>query len=62
MDALSLWFKKVFASAVGSRSKANLESNREIFTNVYQNKLWGGQLPQRMNHPSSQAQDLQTHR
>jgi hypothetical protein len=46
MDALSLWFKKVFASAVGSRSKANLESNREIFTNVYQNKLWGAASPE----------------
>jgi hypothetical protein len=46
MDALSLWFKKVYAAAVGSRSKANPDSNREIFANVYQNKLWGVASPE----------------
>jgi hypothetical protein len=46
MNALVLWFKKIYAAAVGSRSKANLNSNREIFTNVYQNKLWGVASPE----------------
>jgi hypothetical protein len=46
MDALSLWFKKAYAAAVGSRSEANPDSNREIFTNVYQNKLWGVASPE----------------
>jgi hypothetical protein len=45
-DALSLWLKKVYAAAVGSKSKANLDSNREIFTNVYQNNLWGAASPE----------------
>jgi hypothetical protein len=46
MDALGLWFKKIYAAAVGSRSKVKLESNREIFTNVYQKKLWGSASPE----------------
>jgi hypothetical protein len=46
MDALSLWLKKVYAAAVGSRSKINLDSNREIFTNVYKNNLWGAASPE----------------
>jgi hypothetical protein len=41
MDALGLWFKRIYVATVGSTSKVNLNSNREIFTNVYQNKLWG---------------------
>jgi hypothetical protein len=46
MDALGLWFKKIYAAAVSSKSKVNLNSNREIFTNVYQNKLWGAASPE----------------
>jgi hypothetical protein len=46
MDALVLWFKKIYAAVVGSRSKVILNSNREIFTNVYQNKLWGAASPE----------------
>lgn len=46
MGALALWLRKIHAAAVGSRSKVNLHSNREIFTNVYQNKLWGESLPE----------------
>ena len=46
MDALGLWFKKIYAAAVRSKSKVNLNSNREIFTNVYQNKLWGAASPE----------------
>jgi len=46
MDALSLWLRKIYEAAVGSKSKANLGSNREIFTNVYQNKLWGEASPE----------------
>jgi hypothetical protein len=33
--------KKIYAAAVRSRSNVHLNSNREIFANVYQNKLWG---------------------
>jgi hypothetical protein len=46
MNALVLWFKKIYDAALGSRTKVNLNSNREIFTNVYQNKLWGEPSPQ----------------
>jgi hypothetical protein len=46
MDALGLWFKRIYAATVGSTSKVNLNSNREIFTNVYQNKLWGVASPE----------------
>jgi hypothetical protein len=46
MDALSLWLKRIYAAAVGSRSKVNLDSNREIFSHVYQNKLWGVASPE----------------
>jgi hypothetical protein len=46
MDALSLWLKRIYADAVGWRTKANLNSNREIFTNIYQNKLWGAASPE----------------
>jgi hypothetical protein len=46
MDELGLWFKKIHATAVESRSKVNLSSNREIFANVYQNKLWGAASPE----------------
>jgi hypothetical protein len=44
MDALGLWINRIYAAAAGSRSKVN--SNREIFTNVYQNKLWGAASPE----------------
>ena len=46
MDELVLWFKKIYAAVVGSRSKVILNSNREIFTHVYQNKLWGVASPE----------------
>jgi hypothetical protein len=46
MDALSLWLKRIYAAAVGSTSKVNLDSNREIFSHVYQNKLWGVASPE----------------
>jgi hypothetical protein len=46
VDAFGLWFKKAYAAAVRSKSKDNLNSNREIFTNVYQNKLWGAASPE----------------
>jgi hypothetical protein len=46
MNTLVLWFKKIYAAALGSRTKVNLNSNREIFTNVYQKKLWGEPSPQ----------------
>ena len=46
MDVLGLWFKKIYTAAVESISKANLKSNREIFTNVYQNRLWGVASPE----------------
>jgi hypothetical protein len=46
MDALGSWFKTVFAAAVGSTSKVNMNSNREIFTNVYKKKLWGVASPE----------------
>ena len=46
IDALSLWLKRKYAAAVGSRNKANLDSNREVFANVYQNKLWGVASPE----------------
>ena len=41
MDVFSLWLKRMYAAAVRPRSKVNFNSNREIFTNVYRNKLWG---------------------
>jgi hypothetical protein len=44
MGVLVSMVKKIYSAAVGSRSKDNLLSNREIFTNVYQNKLWGESL------------------
>ena len=46
MDALGLWLNRIYAAADGSRSKVNLNSNREIFTNVYQKKLWGSASPE----------------
>jgi hypothetical protein len=46
MDTLGLWLKRIYIGAVGSTSKVNSSSNREIFTNVYQNKLWGVASPE----------------
>lgn len=43
---LILWLKKIYTAAVGSRSKVNSNSNREIFTSVYQKKLWGAASPE----------------
>jgi hypothetical protein len=40
MDSLGLWLKRKFAAAVGSRNKSESESNRSVFSNVYQKKLW----------------------
>lgn len=42
MNAFGAWLKRIYTVMVGPRSKAQFNSNREIFTNVYQNKLWGG--------------------
>jgi hypothetical protein len=46
MDALVLWLKKMYAAAAGSRNKADLQSNRAIFSNVYKKKFWGAVSPQ----------------
>ncbi len=46
IDRLILRIKKTYAAAVESSNKSNLISNREIFTNVYQNKLWGAASPE----------------
>jgi len=46
MDSLILWLERMYAAAVGSRNKIDLHSNREIFTNVYKNKLWGMPSPE----------------
>jgi hypothetical protein len=46
MDSLILWLERMYAAAVGSRNKVDLHSNREIFTNVYKNKLWGESSPE----------------
>jgi hypothetical protein len=46
MGALVLWLKNIYSAAVESRNKVSLHSNREIFTNVYQKKLWGESLPE----------------
>jgi len=41
MESLGLWLKSKYATAAGSQNKADLDSNRKVFSNVYQNKLWG---------------------
>ncbi len=46
MDAFGTWLKRMYAVAVGPRRKVQFNSNREIFTNVYQNKLWGVASPE----------------
>jgi hypothetical protein len=46
MDAFGAWFKRIYAVAVGPRSNVQFNSNREIFTSVYQNKLWGVASPE----------------
>jgi hypothetical protein len=46
MDAFGAWLKRMYAVAVGPRRKVQFNSNREIFTNVYQNKLWGVASPE----------------
>jgi hypothetical protein len=46
IDAFGLWFRKKYAAVVRPICKAAFNSNREIFTNVYQNKLWGAASPE----------------
>lgn len=46
MNAFGAWLTRIYTVAVGPRSKVQLNSNREIFTNVYQNKLWGIASPE----------------
>jgi hypothetical protein len=41
LEKLGLSLRGMHTAAVQSRNKVNLNSNREIFANVYQNKLWG---------------------
>jgi hypothetical protein len=46
MDSLGLWFKSKYSTAARSRNKADLDSNRKVFSNVYQNNLWGMASPE----------------
>jgi hypothetical protein len=46
MDSMGLWFKGKFAAAVGSRNKSDSDSNRTVFSNVYQKQLWGIASPE----------------
>jgi hypothetical protein len=46
IDAFGAWLKRMYAVAVGPRRNFQFNSNREIFTNVYQNKLWGVASPE----------------
>jgi hypothetical protein len=46
MDSLGLWLKRKFPAPVGSRNKTDSDSNRTVFSNVYQKKLWGIASPE----------------
>jgi hypothetical protein len=46
MDSLGLRLKRKFAAAVGSRNKSDSNSNRTVFSHVYQKKLWGIASPE----------------
>jgi hypothetical protein len=46
MNSLGLWLKRKFAAAVGARNKSDSDSNRTVFSNVYQKKLWGIASPE----------------
>ena len=46
MDSLGLWLKRKFAAPVGSRNTSDSDSNRTVFSNVYQKKLWGIASPE----------------
>jgi hypothetical protein len=46
MASLGLWLKRKFSALVGSRNKSDSDSNRTVFSNVYQKKLWGVASPE----------------
>lgn len=46
MESLGLWLRRLYGAAVGSRNKGDSDSNRAVFSNVYQNKLWGMASPE----------------
>jgi hypothetical protein len=46
MNSLGLWLKRKFAAGVGSRNKSDSDSNRTVFSNVYQRKLWETASPE----------------
>lgn len=46
MESLGLWLRRLYGAAVGPRNKGDSDSNRSVFSNVYQNKLWGIASPE----------------